>query len=572
MSEEGNNIGSWWCFLISFNLFGVLSLFYVWYSLNYFKDFNDINSWQKALLFIFYFLILMVVLYYAIVFQVFMLDTMKYRRFNELKSKCFALAVLGFIQLFAMFILFISGKSVAIWLILILILILFISLILLVSTKFFYTESECWWKRIRTYVREFFLFLPMEVLFNRILLWFTIFSILPGVQIIFIFNLDNPTVYRLYEFLVSIIENRDLFGWIFNLFLFTFFAFIISVIGKFFDKTKDLGGIRTKEAGDSEFLFYMLSVRALIIWAVVLIIVYSLTRTLVLKGSNNTNLVKLVLFFYTFLILVFYYFLKKFFELVSFAMPAQRLQIKTIVLLRSPLNKGTLRLWKSFWKNEEFSEIQREILFLSSFIPKIVYYKTNFQLKEEVTIVVNILHDFSDNISKRYSEALAREVLNIVLRWHTQPKRLPEYLVDILKAYKNIVYGDKLICEESDFEISFKEFFKDEPLESLDKYQYLNELIYQVLVTLRKSIEKLRNDGYFEKHDGSRKILCDKFNDFVKEIMDLKCDNNKIESTLKTESAKRWLKEACNLLKILDKVYKYCFIKVDPSLQKLSRC
>jgi len=120
-----------------------------------------------------------------------------------------------------------------------------------------------------------------------------------------------------------------------------------------------------------------------------------------------------------------------------------------------------------------------------------------------------------------------------------------------------------LICEEPDFGISFyKVFFKSEANEFLPKYQYLDELIYQILVTLRKSIEKLRNDKYFEKHDESRKILCEKFNKFIYTLGNLECVSNKgkkngLRDALKTESAKKWIKEANALLRTINKANYY---------------
>ena len=487
-------------------------------------------------------------------------------------------------------------SKVSDFILLILAILVILAIVFLASTKFFYTEYECWRKRVRANIEEWFL---NDNFFWKALLWSATFLLLFTfvlVTVIILYYKHNSG----YEFLVNLITNKDLFEWTFNLFLFTFFALIISVIGQFLSKDKSKvtenkniskevhkdkvdENPKTDGGKDSEFLFYMLSVKVLIIWALVLIVSYALTRTFILnviqyssntcicksglalcyidkcascvnsiKTVKNNNMLIISIFwisiYYAIFITIYYYFIKKFLEVINFAMPVHRLQMKIEVLSRSPLNKNTLRLWNTIWRNEEFGNALKEGVFLSDFVPEIVYHKKYFQLKDQVSVAADALRGFSENIDKRYSEALAREVLNIVPRnRRIPPKRLPEYLVDALNAYKDIVCGDKLVCEEPDFGISFyKGFFRSKANEFLPKYQYLDELIYQILVTLRKSIEKLRNDKYFEKHDESRKILCDKFNDFIKKIMNLKCD--KLESALKTESAKKWIKEAGNLL------------------------
>ena len=463
-----------------------------------------------------------------------------------------------------------------------------------------YKKIECWWKRMWANIEEWFLTLgnPFDKLLLRSAL-FLILLILVFVGIIILYYKYNSG----YRFLVNLITNKDLFEWTFNLFLFTFFSLIISILGNLFVEKK----ANTK---DSEFLFYMLSVKALIILALVLIVAYALTRTFILNiihYSSNTcickselalcyidkcascvNFIKtvknnnmliisifLVSIYYSVFILVSSYFSEKFFEVINVTIPAHRLQMKIKVLSRSPLNKNTLRLWNALWRNEEFDDLWKEGIFLNSFIRKIVYYKIKitsipffknykdiFQLESKVTVAADALRGFSDNIDKRYSEALAIEILDIVPGQDAQPGLLLDYLTYALNAYKDIVCNDKLVCEEPGFEISFyKGFFKSAANEFLPKYQYLDELIYQILVILRKSVEKLRNDGYFKKHDESRKILCEKFNKFVKEIPHLECGNNeseeRLKKALKTESAKRWIKEANALLRTINKANYY---------------
>ncbi len=467
-----------------------------------------------------------------------------------------------------------------------------------------YKKIECWWKWMLANIEEYFSNLGNS--FDKFLLWFAIFLILLGLIIarvaILCSNSSNKTWC---EFLVNLITNRDLFEWTFNLFLFTFFALIISVLGQFLSKAKVTENKNiskevhkdkvdenpeTDGGNDSEFLFYMLSVRALIIWSIVLIVAYALTRTFILStmqhlsalyvyknhlipccidkymacvnSVGNSNMLIISIFwisiYYAIFITIYYYFSEKFFEVINFTMPAHRLQMKIKVLSRSPLNKNTLRLWNALWRNEEFDNLWEEAAFLSSFIRKIVYYKIKnykdiFQLEDKVSVAADALRGFSENIDKRYPEAIAIEILDIVPRRDAQPGLLLDYLTDVLNAYKDIVCNDKLVCEEPDFEISFyKGLFKSAANEFLPKYQYLDKLIYQILVTLRKSVEKLRNDGYFDYYDDRGKTLCEKFNEFVEEISHLECGNNeseeRLEKALKTESAKKWIKEAGNLL------------------------
>ncbi len=582
MSKEENSKIEWSCFGISLGFFGILLVFYVLY-----LYYLSINSWQEAILFFSSLLILIVVLYYYVVIITFSHSIPQF--LNKIDSQCCILAVYETIAL--LLILFISIDNLVILGFLGLILTF---LALFASTKFFYTEPECWWKRMWANIEEWLL---NDNFFWKALLWSVTFLLLFTfvlVTVIILYYKHNSG----YEFLVNLITNRDLFEWTLNLFLFTFFALIISVLGQLFDKDKVGENPVTDGRKNSEFLFYMLSVKALIIGALVLIVAYVLTRTFILNiiqySSNlyiyknhllpccidkhiacvnsvgNSNMLFWISIYYAIFITIYYYFVKKFFEVINFAMPAHRLQMKIKVLSCSPLNKNTLRLWNAFWGNEQFDNFWEEAAFLNSFIRKIVHrkikitsralfknYKDIFQLKDRVSVAADVLRNFSDNIDKRYSEALAREVLNIVPRRDAHPDMLLDYLVDALNAYKDIVCNDKLVCEEPDFEISFyKGFFKSEANEFLPKYQYLDELIYQILVTLRKSIEKLRNDKYFEKYDESRKTLCEKFNNFANALSGLQCKNDgkeKFEETLKTESAKKWIKEVGNLLeKVVD--------------------
>ena len=471
------------------------------------------------------------------------------------------------------------------FILLILAILAILAIVFLASTKFFYTEYECWRKRVWTNIEEWFLTLDNS--FDKFLSWLAFFLIL--LVLIFagaVILCSNSSNKSWCKFLVNLITNRDLFEWTFNLFLFTFFALIISVLGQLFSGNSN----KTKSPDDSEFLFYMLSVRALIIWSIVLIVAYALTRTFILStmqhlsalyvyknhlipccidkymacvnSVGNSNMLIISIFwisiYYAIFITIYYYFSEKFFEVINFTMPAHRLQMKIKVLSRSPLNKNTLRLWNALWRNEEFDNLWEEAAFLSSFIRKIVYYKIKnykdiFQLEDKVSVAADALRGFSENIDKRYPEAIAIEILDIVPRRDAQPGLLLDYLTDVLNAYKDIVCNDKLVCEEPDFEISFyKWFFKSAANEFLPKYQYLDKLIYQILVTLRKSVGKLRNDGYFDYYDDRGKTLCEKFNEFVEEISHLECGNNeseeRLEKALKTESAKKWIKEAGNLL------------------------
>ncbi len=643
MSEEGNNGKKWTvCPFISIGVFFALLLFYVLYTLNVNKS---ANIWVGVILYLSSLFISLVVWYYGTTLACSMNIL---RDLSKIKPQCIALVTLELIALVLLFpkyfilftvifviyficvfnyrgekivkvitdeICFITkyilktiSKSllnlllvgailvlcvlaiyklisevcmmlskISGFTLLILAILAILAIVFLASTKFFYTEYECWRKRVRANIEEWFL---NDNFFWKALLWSATFLLLFTfvlVTVIILYYKHNPG----YEFLVNLVTNKDLFEWTFNLFLFTFFALIISVLGQLFSGNSN----KTKSPDDSEFLFYMLSVRALIILSIVLIVAYALARTFILStmqhlsalyayknhlipccidkyiacvnsvGNNNMLIISIfwISIYYAIFITIFYYFLKKFFEVISFTMPAYRLQTKMEVLSRSPLNKDTSRLWNTFWRNEKFEDALKEGIFLSDFVPEIVYHKKYFQLKDQVSVAADALRGFSDNIDKRYSEALAREVLNIVPRRFTQPKRLPEYLVEVLNAYKDIVCDDKLVCEEPDFGISFyKVFFKSEANEFLPKYQYLDELIYQILYTLRKSIRKLRNDGYFKKHDESRKILWEKFNKFVDTLGNLECVSNKgkkrLRDALKTESAKKWIKEAGNLL------------------------
>ncbi len=606
MSEEDNNlvrkimkkienlfrgIASWLCDpLVLLGFFVILMVFYGLYL--YYKSY-----WEVSILFFFFLLLSLIVWYYGTIFVCKNVSQCS----NKIKSQCSVIFDLEIIAL--IFFLSLNLFKTLINLLLGDIKLEIVVVLTMVFALFLlsYKKTECWWKWVWSNLEEWIL---SDNSLDKLLLWSATFLILLGLifaGVIFLYYKHNSG----YEFLVNLITNKDLFEWTFNLFLFTFFALIISVLGQFLSKAKVTENKNiskevhkdkvdenpeTDGGNDSEFLFYMLSVRALIIWSIVLIVAYALTRTFILnvihcssstctcksglslcyidkcascvnfnfiKTVKNNNMLIISIFlvsiYYPIFILVSSYFLKKFFEVINFTMPAHRLQMKIKVLSRSPLNKNTLRLWNAFWRNEKFDDALNEGIFLSDFVPKIAYHKRLFQLKEEVSVAADALHGFSDNIDKRYSEALAREVLNIVPRRYTPPERLPEYLAVALNAYKDIVCNDKLVCEEPDFKISFyKRFFKSEANEFLPKYQYLDELIYQILVTLRKSVEKLRNDGYFDHYDNRGKTLCEKFNEFAKEIPHLECGNNeseeRLEKALKTESAKKWIKEAGNLL------------------------
>ncbi len=435
------------------------------------------------------------------------------------------------------------------------------AIVFLALTKFFYTEPECWLKRMWANIEEWLS--NLDSFFNKLLPGFAlslilfVFIVYTVVSLIFYFVKLKITLENIGNILNSF--NGDLFNLIFNLLLVVFFTFIISVFSQSFFKTNNSSKITSEK--DSEFLFYLSSTKLIIILSIALFIAYALTHAFILTHINNKiSLTQLLLIsaFYTLFIFALFYFPEKLLKVINFAMHAHRLQMKIKVLSHSPLNKNMLRLWNAFWRDEKFGDALSEGAFLSSFVPKIVYHKRLFQIKEKVSVAADALRGFSENIDKRYSEALAREVLNIVPRRYTQPKRLPEYLVDALNAYKDIVCNDKLVCEDLDSStFLYKQSFGDKADEYMSKYKYkyLDELIYQILVTLRKSIEKLRNDKYFEKHDESRKILCEKFNDFIKEIMNLKCD--KLESALKTESAKKWIKEANALLRTINKANYY---------------
>ncbi len=572
MSEKENSGKKWdGCFGISLGFFGILLVFYVLY-----LYYLSINSWQEAILFFSSLLILIVVSYYYVVIITFSHSIPQF--LNKIESQCcflvvyetIALLLILFISIDNKFEIKLSNKNSSLLLVVLvilgLILIILIFLALFASTKFFYTESECWLKRVWINLKEWIL---NDNSFNKLLLWSAIFLILLGLILAIVVILcSNSSNKSWCEFLVNLITNKDLFEWTFNLFLFTFFALIISVIGQFLSKDKSKvtenkniskevhkdkvdENPKTDGGKDSEFLFYMLSVKVLIVWALVLIVAYSLTRTYYI----NNNSILAVSIYYAIFITIFYYFLRKFFEVINFAMPVHRLHMKIKVLSRSPLNKNTLRLWNAFWINEEFDNFWEEAAFLDYFVPKIIRHIKFFQLKERASVVADALHNFSDNIDKRYSEALAREVLNIVPRQYIERSRLPEYLVEVLNAYKDIVCNDKLVCEDLDSStFLYKQSFGDKADEYMSKYkyQYLDELIYQILVTLRKSIEKLRNDGYFKKHDESRKILWEKFNKFVDTLGNLECVSNKgkkrLRDALKTESAKKWIKEAGDLL------------------------
>ncbi len=578
-------IASWLCDpLVLLGFFVILMVFYG--LCLYYK-----SDWEVPILFFSFLLLSLIAWYYGTIFVCKNVSQCS----NKIKSQCsviFDLEIIALIiflsrNLFKTLINLLLGD---IKLEIVVVLTMVFALFLLS-----YKKIECWWKWMLANIEEYFSNLGNS--FDKFLLWLAFFLILLGLifagVVILYYNYSNRPWY---EFLINLIINKDLFEWTFNLFLFTFFALIISVLGQLFFRNSN----ETESTEDSEFLFYMLSVRALIIWSIVLIVAYALTRTFILnaihyssstcickselalcyidKCASCVNFIKtvknnmliisifLVSIYYSIFILVSSYFLKKFLEVISFAMPAHRLQMKIKVLSRSPLNKNTLRLWNALWRNEEFDNLWEEGIFLNSFIRKIVYYKIKitsipffknykdiFQLESKVTVAADALRGFSDNIDNRYSEALAIEILDIVPGRDAQPGLLLDYLTDVLNAYKDIVCNDKLVCEEPDFEISFyKWFFKSAANEFLPKYQYLDKLIYQILVTLRKSVGKLRNDGYFDYYDDRGKTLCEKFNEFVEEISHLECGNNeseeRLEKALKTESAKKWIKEAGNLL------------------------
>ncbi len=542
IEDISRGVASWLCSPLV--LLGFFVILLVFYGLCLYCK----SDWKVPILFFSFLLLSLIAWYYG---TIFVCENVS-QCYNKIKCQCSVILDLEAIAL----IIFLSLKSFNTLLNLLLgdikleivvVLTMFFALFLLsykiVLFLLSYKKLECWRKRVRANIEEWLL---SDNSLDK-LSWLVSFFILLTFVFVGIIILYHK--YKSRSFIEIIKDNTKIIVSIF-----------VTILGSQFSKVKAL--MDNKSEG-SEYLFYSLSETAVIIWSIVLIIVYALIHSFIL-GSKQYSILQLLLvsFFYTLFILVLYYLIKKFFEVINFAMPAHRLQMKIKVLSHSPLNKNMLRLWNAFWRNREFGNALKEGAFLSDFVPKIAYHKRLFQLKEEVSVAADALRGFSDNINKRYSEALAREVLNIVPRRHTQPKRLPEYLVDVLNAYKDIVCNDKLVCEEPDFEISFyKRFFRSEANEFLPKYQYLDELIYQILVTLRKSIKKLRNDKYFEKHYESRRILCEKFNKFVDTLGNLECVSNNgkkgLRDALKTESAKKWIKEANALLRTINKANYY---------------
>jgi len=556
MSEKENSGKSWIrCLLILLVIFTVLWAFYNHYSYNHYL--SNKNTWIYIVLYFLSLFISMIVSHY-ITTLLCLINISKF--FSRIRLQ---FAVLIAIEILAIIpIIFISCLTLMRQIIITLFLALVIlAIVFLASTKFFYIEPECWKKRLWLSVKEWYL--NFNSSFDKFLQWLALFPILlvfilyAVVSLILYFIKLKITLENVENILNSF--NGDLFNLTFNLFLVAFFSFIISVFSQLFFKTNNLSKITDEE--DSAFISYFLRTKLVIILSITLFIVYALTHVFILTHINNKISLAQVLSIsvsYTLFILALFYLLKKFFEVINFAMPVHRLQTKIKVLSRSPLNKGTLRLWNSFWKNEKFDDALHEGIFLSDFIVKIVYHKKLFQLKEEVSVATDALRGFSESISSRHPEALAMEVLNIAPRRRTQPKRLQEYLTEVLKSYKDIVCEDRLICEEPDsLALSYKQYFKEEAYKSGSKYQYLDELIYQLLVTMRKSIEKLQENGYFKRDKNRCRALYCKFKDIVGVLCGFKCigkDNDRLKNALNAESAKKWIEEAGNLFKIIDNV------------------
>jgi hypothetical protein len=311
------------------------------------------------------------------------------------------------------------------------------------------------------------------------------------------------------DILMQLLKGKELFKWTFNLVLFTLFALIVSALGQRLssnnsNSTKsDNNNSNNKnsiKSDDSAFFFHMISVKALFIWAAVLVIVYSIAYNELSIAHSQFCLIHTIelysksiwiLIYYVVFVLVIFYFGKKFLDTIGYITASGRTYKKMEVLINSPLNKEYLTLWNSFWENERFDNSYDEDVLLVAFVLKIAGKKI-FQCKDDIKVAIDALRGFNESIENRYAEALKCEVLNIAARSsHYYPERLPEYLVKVLKGYKQLIHENREVCKK----YTALGFLYKNSFENLDtisyKYGYLDELIYQIIVTMRKSIEKV---------------------------------------------------------------------------------